>query len=77
VFAVGTVMSGARLAGAMTGVLHKRGVTEPTAILAAGRGIRAFHRAFEQGADPTNQQTFIELTRHAVEGLRAARATLD
>ncbi len=64
------------LAGAMTDALHKRGVPEPTASLAAELGIHAFYRAFDQWADPTNQQTFTELTRHALDELRAAAATL-
>ena len=66
-----------RLAGAMTDALLKRGVPEPTASLAAELGIRAFYRAFDQWADPANQQTFTELTRHALDDLRAATATLD
>jgi AcrR family transcriptional regulator len=65
------------LAGAMTDALHKRGVPEPAASLAAELGIRAFYRAFDQWADPANQQTCTELTRHALDELRAATATLD
>jgi AcrR family transcriptional regulator len=67
----------AGLAAAMTEALHKRGVSEPAASLAAELGIRAYYRAFDQWADPTNQQTFTELTRHALDELRAATATLD
>jgi AcrR family transcriptional regulator len=67
----------AGLAGAVTDALHERGVREPAASLAAELGIRAFHHAFDQWADPANQQTLTELTRHALDELRAAAATLD
>jgi AcrR family transcriptional regulator len=65
------------LAGAVTDALHKRGVPEPTASLAAELGMRAFDRAFGQWADPASQQTLTELARHALDELRAAAATLD
>jgi AcrR family transcriptional regulator len=64
------------LAAAMTDALHTHGVPEPTASLAAELGIRAFYRAIDQWADPTNQQTITELARHALDELRAATATL-
>jgi AcrR family transcriptional regulator len=68
----------AGLAGAMADALrNKRGVREPTASLAAELGIRAFYHAFDQWADPTNQQTCTELARHALDELRAATAALD
>jgi AcrR family transcriptional regulator len=66
----------ARLAGVMTEALHQRGVTEPTASLAAELGIHAFYRAFDQWADPANQQSFTKLTRNALDELRAATVTL-
>jgi AcrR family transcriptional regulator len=65
-----------RLAGAMADALRRRGVPEPTASLAAELGLRAFYRAFDQWADPANRQTLIELTRHALDELRVAAATL-
>ncbi|MHA5055052.1 hypothetical protein [Streptomyces sp. SD15] len=63
----------AGLADVMSDALHKRAVQEPTASLAAELGIRAL----DQWADPTNQQTFTELTRNALDELRAATAALD
>jgi AcrR family transcriptional regulator len=65
------------LTTAMTEALEKRGVPDPTAGLAAELGIRAFYRAFDQWADPASQQTLTDLTRHALDELRAATATLD
>lgn len=65
------------LAKAMADALHKRGVSEPTAGLAAELGIRAFYQAFDQWADPANQQTLTELARHALDELRAVMAALD
>ncbi|MFG1709384.1 TetR/AcrR family transcriptional regulator [Nonomuraea sp. M3C6] len=66
----------AKLAEAVTNALHKRGVSEPTASLAAELGIRAFHHAFDQWADPANQRTLTELTGHTFDELRAAMAAL-
>jgi AcrR family transcriptional regulator len=71
------VFKRAGLAEAMTHALHKRGIQEPTASLAAELGIRAFYHAFNQWTDPANQQSFTELARHALDELRAATATLD
>jgi AcrR family transcriptional regulator len=67
----------AKLAEAVSDALHERGVSEPTATLAAELGIRAFRDAFDQWADPANRQTLTELTRHALDELRAAAAALD
>ena len=64
------------LAAAMTEALHKRGVPDPAAILAADLGVRAFDHAFERWADPASQQTFTGLARQALHELRAASATL-
>ena len=61
----------------MTEALHKRGVMEPTASLAAELGIRAFYHAFVQWADPADQQTLAELARQALDDLRVAAASLD
>ncbi|MDX6354404.1 MAG: hypothetical protein QOF98_1307 [Streptomyces sp.] len=65
------------LAAAMTDALHKRGVPEPTASLAAELGIRAFYDAFRQWTDPANQQPLTDLARHALDDLRAATAALE
>ena len=47
---------------------------ELTAGLAAELGMRAFYRAFDQWADPASQRTLTELTRSALDELRAATA---
>lgn len=65
------------LAAAMTDALHRRGVPEPGAGLAAELGVRAFHRAFDQWADPAARQSLTDLTRQALDELRAAVAALD
>jgi AcrR family transcriptional regulator len=66
----------AGLAAAMADALRKRGVPEPTASLAAELGVRAYYHAFGQWADPADQQTLPELTRQALDELRAATAAL-
>jgi AcrR family transcriptional regulator len=67
----------AALAEAITDALHKRGVPDPAASLAAELGVRAFYRAFDHWADPANQQTLGGLARQTLDELRAAIATLD
>jgi AcrR family transcriptional regulator len=67
----------AGLTEAMSEALQKRGVPELTAGLAAELGIGAHYRAFDQWADPASQQTLTELTRGALDQLRAAAAILD
>jgi AcrR family transcriptional regulator len=67
----------AGLARAVTAALEKRGVPELAASLAAELGLRAFDRAFEQWASPASQQILAELTRRALDELRAAAASLD
>ena len=64
------------LTQAMAEALEQRGVPDLTAGLAAELGIRAFDRAFGQWADPGGHQTLAELTRQALDELRAATATL-
>ncbi len=64
------------LAATMTDALHARGVEEPTASLAAELGARAFYGAYEQWADPANQQTCAELARQALDRLRTAATAL-
>jgi AcrR family transcriptional regulator len=67
----------AGLAQAVTAALEKRGVPELAASLAAELGLRAFDRALEQWASPASHQTLTELTRRALDELRAAAASLD
>jgi AcrR family transcriptional regulator len=65
------------LATAMTGALHKRGVPDPTATLAAELGTHAFHHAFSEWADPANRHSLADLARQSLAELRAAAAALD
>jgi hypothetical protein len=64
------------LAEAAMQALEKRGVPDPTASLAAELGVGAFYRAFAQWAGTAGQQTLTELTRHVLDELRTAAATL-
>ncbi|MGI5455737.1 TetR/AcrR family transcriptional regulator [Streptomyces sp. CA-249302] len=66
-----------RLTEAVAVALNERGVSEPTASLAAELGIRAYYDAFAQWADPANQRPLTELARHTLDELRAAVAALD
>ncbi|WP_433207435.1 hypothetical protein ACQP1G_21995 [Nocardia sp. CA-107356] len=61
----------------MTEALHRRGVPDPTASLAAELGIRAFDRSFEQWTDATEPQPLTEFGRAAFVELRAATAALS
>jgi len=72
-----SVFKRVHLAAAMTEALHKRGVPEPTASLATELGARAFYQAYDTWADPANEQTLTEITREALEELRAAAVRLD
>ena len=65
------------LAEAITDALGKRGVPELTASLAAELGVRAYYRAFDEWADPASEQTLTDLTRQALDELRAAAIALD
>jgi len=67
----------AALAEDVTNALHKRGVADPGAGLAAELGVRAYYDAFAQWADPASKQALTELTRQRLAELRAALATLD
>ncbi|HSZ41441.1 MAG TPA: helix-turn-helix domain-containing protein [Trebonia sp.] len=72
-----SVAKHAALAEAMTGALHKRGVPDPAASLAADLGVRAWDHAFAQWADPGGTEAFPDLARRALGELRAAIASLD
>jgi AcrR family transcriptional regulator len=67
----------AALAEAMTDALHKRGLADPAASLAAELGARAFYQAFDLWSDPASQQTLADLAHQTLDELRAAIATLD
>ncbi|MFS8197134.1 TetR/AcrR family transcriptional regulator [Streptomyces sp. CWNU-52B] len=66
----------AGLGEAISAALRARGIQEPTASLAAELGIRAYYQAFDEWADPSNEQTCTALTRHALNELRRAAAAL-
>lgn len=66
----------ADFATAMRRALRRRGVTEPTATLAAELGVLAFRAAFIRWADPANDREFRELATQALQELRTAGATL-
>lgn len=70
------VYKNAKLTESMAAALQARGTPEPTAALAAALAIHAFHLAFGRWADPANPQSLTELTRHALDELKAAAATL-
>jgi AcrR family transcriptional regulator len=67
----------AALAEAMADALRKRGVTDPTASLAAEFGSLAFRNAFARWVDPANQRDFADVAHQELDGLRAATAALD
>lgn len=66
----------ASLAAAMVGALRERGVTDPTASLAAELGGLAFRTAFASWIDPDNPKEFDWLAREALRELQAATASL-
>jgi AcrR family transcriptional regulator len=66
----------AELVSATAKALRERGVSEPTAGLAAEIGVRAFDDAFARWADPGVEATFPELARQALDELAAAAAAL-
>ena len=67
----------ASLAEAMTQALLKRGVTQPTAGLAAELGARAFTHAFDRWTESAAGPPLTELARRALEELRTAAAALN
>ncbi|MBS2961904.1 TetR/AcrR family transcriptional regulator [Actinocrinis puniceicyclus] len=67
----------AALADATAEALRKRGVTDPSASLAAELGVRAFYCAYDRWAEPTNHQSLAEITRRELDELRGAIATLS
>ena len=61
----------ASLAAAIAEALHRRGVTDPAALLASEAGIAIFKLAFERWVHDTKGG---ELSRHVREALRALKA---
>jgi AcrR family transcriptional regulator len=70
------VFKRACLAAAMAEALQKRDVPDTAASLAAELGVRAFDRAFDRWIAPASRQTFTELARQELAGLRAAASAL-
>jgi len=66
----------AALTDAMTEALRRRGTPDLTASLAADLGVQAFYRAFDRWSDPADKYPLADLTRQALDELRAAIATL-
>ena len=64
-------------AAAMTDALRQRGVTDPTAIVAADLGVLAFKTAFARWTESRHPQALTELVRHTLDELRAASASLQ
>ncbi len=64
----------ASLSGALAHTLRRRGVTEPTASLAAEAGIAVFKVAFERWITDPNQLDFPQLIRETLDELKAATA---
>jgi AcrR family transcriptional regulator len=67
----------ATLAAAMADALRKRGVTDPTASLAAELASLAFRNAHTLWVGPTNQRDFADIAHQELHALRAATAELD
>jgi AcrR family transcriptional regulator len=64
----------ASLASAMAETLRRRGVTEPTASLAAEAGIAVFRIAFERWVDETNEHDLPRLMQASLDELKAVTA---
>jgi AcrR family transcriptional regulator len=64
----------ASLASAMADALRRRGVTDPTASLAAEVGIIAFGTAFARWVDDPHEQDLVRLIRQVLDQLKAAMA---
>lgn len=64
----------AALATAMAEALRGRGVTEPSASLAAEAGVAVFRIAFARWIDDTSPHTFSQLIRESLDTLKAVTA---
>nr|WP_218891686.1 TetR/AcrR family transcriptional regulator [Actinomycetospora corticicola] len=65
----------AHLVGVLTEALHRREIDDPTAGIAAGLGVDAFHRAFDRWSDGEGP-SYGELARAELHALYTAAATL-
>ena len=64
----------AALAAAIAAALRGRGVTEPSASLAAEAGVAVFRIAFARWINDTNLQPFSQLIRESLDTLKAVTA---
>ncbi len=64
----------ASLAAAAADALRRRGVADPTAVLAAEMGIAVFRVAFERWISATNQQDLSRVIRDSLDELKAVTA---
>ncbi|HWE09096.1 MAG TPA: helix-turn-helix domain-containing protein [Solirubrobacteraceae bacterium] len=64
-------------AAAMSDALRQRGVSDPTAIVAAELGVLAFKTAFACWTENTHPQTLPQLARQTLHELHAASASLQ
>ncbi|MGB6517164.1 MAG: TetR family transcriptional regulator [Candidatus Cybelea sp.] len=64
----------ASLASALADGLHRRGVSDPAATLAAEMGIAVFRIAFERWLDETNERDPSQIVRESLNELKAVTA---
>jgi AcrR family transcriptional regulator len=64
-------------AAAITDALRRRGVSDPTAVVAAELGVLAFKTAFARWTENPHPQTLHELAHHTLHELHAASASLQ
>ena len=64
----------ASLATAMAGALRRRGITEPTASLAAEAGVAVFKVAFERWVGETAECDLAQLIRESLAELKSVTA---
>jgi AcrR family transcriptional regulator len=65
------------LATAISEALKERGISDPTASLAAEVGVLALKMAYARWADPTNRQELTAIARQSLQELQTASATLS
>lgn len=71
------LLKSATLTAAVADALRDRGVTDPTASLAAELWSLAFRTAFARWVDPASQRKFAEHAHQVLQELRTATAALD
>jgi AcrR family transcriptional regulator len=68
------VIKMANLAWAIAAALRQRGISDPTATLAAEAGVAAFKTAFQRWISEPDQQDFAVLVRQSIDQLKAVAA---